>query len=285
MLVRTFFFLVTLTCLAGASVIVTPTTDTAALASGLGGGGGLTINSVFIVQGNEVQFGTYTNFITGPVRIGNGIVLSTGLVSEVVPGSLADTDLLGEGSAEFDAYGPGRIENFEESYDVASLLVNFSLVSPSQVGFDFVFGSIEYPDFTSLYTDAFLAFLNGTTPANQIVFDSLGNPVQVGISFANLLTTADTNTVFADPYGLVRLQTFTTGQLPAGEHSLLFTVGDVNDGILDSAVFISNLRAGVGQSGGTTSPVPEPGTLALMGGAAGALLLRRWLRRDSRRSL
>lgn len=149
------------------------------------------------------------------------------------------------GTTEFDTYGPGNIANFSRSNDVARLEVNFTLSSPSAVSFDFIFGSIEYPNFTSSYTDAFLVFLDGTT--NQIVFDPLHNPVQVGLSFASLLTTADQNTAFADPHGLVGPLTTTTPVLAAGSHTLLFEVGDVNDHLLDSAVFIANLRTSSGR--------------------------------------
>jgi hypothetical protein len=63
---------------------------------------------------------------------------------------------------------------------VAALQVNFTLSSPNQVGFDFIFGSVEFPEFTSDFTDAFVAFLDGATPANQIIFDASNNAVQVG---------------------------------------------------------------------------------------------------------
>ncbi len=259
------------------SLTVTPTTDTAALAAALGSGGGLTVNSVAILNGADQQFGTYTGFNSPPVTIGDGVVLSTGQVADVLPGSDADSDLGQPGTAEFDAYGPGRITNFTSSNDVAALQVNFTLAAPSQVGFKFVFGSIEFPVYTSEFTDAFLVFLDGTDASNQIVFDASGNPVQVGASFANVLTTADTNTVFSDPHGLLSLQTFTGNKVAAGNHSMIFEVGDVNDHALDSAVFIQGFGAGQG-TGGTTpaSTVPEPATFALLGFGFAAFAFKRW---------
>jgi hypothetical protein len=189
-------------------------------------------------------------------------------------GTTPSTDTGQPGTSEFNAYGPGHIANFSGSFDVASLLVNFTLSASSQVGFTFIFGSVEYPQFTSNFTDAFLAFLDGTATTNQVVFDSSNNAVQVGTSFASALTTADTNTAFANPHGLMKLQTFTTTELSAGAHTLRFEIGDVNDHILDSAVFISDLHAG-GGTGGTT-PVPEPGTwLLLAANCAGVMLTLR----------
>lgn len=248
-----------------ASIIVTPTVSGSALATGLGGTG-LTINSVTVTNGGVEQFGTYTNFSAGPVTFADGVVLSTGLaVDTPSPASfddLPDTPIGSGGTAEFNAYGPGNIENFNDSNDVARLAVDFTLNSPSAVSFDFIFGSIEHPNFTSSYTDAFLAFLDGT--ANQIVFDSLNNPVQVGVSFASQLTTADQNTAFAEPHGLLQSLTTTTPVLGPGLHTILFEVGDVNDENLDSAVFIANLRAGSG-SVGTTPTVPVPAAVYLFG--------------------
>ena len=184
------------------------------------------------------------------------------------------TDTGAADTAEFTAYGPGHISNFLTSNDVASLTVAFTLAAASQVGFDFIFGSVEYPQFAGAYTDAFLAFLDGTATANQIVFDASNQAVQVGASFSSALTTADTNTAFANPHGLVKLQTF-TGVLSAGAHTIKFEVGDVNDHVLDSAVFISNFHAGAGTIG-TVPGVPEPGSIALVSiGFAGLLWARR----------
>jgi hypothetical protein len=195
--------------------------------------------------------------------------MSSGLATQTTAafhssGGTPSTDTGQPGTAEFNAYGPGHITNFSSSNDVAALQVNFTLASPSQVGFQFVFGSVEFPVYTNSFTDAFLAFLDGTAASNQIVFDKSGNPVQVGTTFANALTTADTNTAFANPHGLLALQTFTENKLAAGPHSILFEVGDVNDHILDSAVFISDFHAGEG-GGGTGPIVPVPNTMLLLG--------------------
>jgi len=256
---------------------VTQTTDGPTLAAALGGGGGLTIDSASISNGADGQFGIFSNFTSPPVTIGDGVVLSTGFAVNTTADSYSSLNFpssnMGEpGTPEFDAYGPGHITNFGNSNDVAALMVNFSLSAPSQVGFDFIFGSVEYPTFVGTFTDSFLAFLDGTAVTNQIVFDGSGQAVQVGTTFISELTTADTNSAFSDPHGLVQLQTF-TNTLSAGSHSIVFEVGDVNDHILDSAVFLSNLHAGPGPTGtGPSSStvsnvpdVPEPGTLAMFG--------------------
>jgi hypothetical protein len=274
-----------------AAVIVTQTTDGTTLGGALGGSG-LTINSATAAVGNAAQFGTYTNFNLGPVTIGNGVVLSTGQVGQTPApansGSLPSTNFSGNsgvgGTPEFEAYGSGNITNFGDSNDVAKLTVSFTLAAPGKIKFDFIFGSIEFPVFVNQFTDAFLVFLDGTDPGDQITFDNNGNPVQVGTSFASELTTADQNTAFASPHGLISNLTTVSPDLAAGDHTIHFEVGDVNDGQLDSAVFIANFGVCVPGQGqtcttGTTPPdgnVPEPASLALLGIAlAGLAAIRR----------
>lgn len=237
---------------------------------------GMTIDAVTIWSGVEGQFGTYRNFEVLPVTIRPGIVLSSGSVANLGPipsatdpnydaasppsrvNSQMSFDPNSSGTFEFDNFGTvtGTIENFSASFDVAALRVDFTLSADSPVKFDFLFGSVEFPFYTSSFTDAFLVFLDGTDPNNQITFDATGSPVQVGVSFAGLETTADLNTAFSNPHGLIHHLTTTTAVLPEGEHFLIFEVGDVNDPILDSAVFISNLRAEAGNEG--TEPSEDP---------------------------
>jgi hypothetical protein len=263
------------------ALTITQTTDGTVLGAALGGGGGLTIDSVDITNGNEwKQFGTYTGFTSAPVTIGNGIVLSTGKVVQTTAAfnngeqgtdTTPNTDTGANGTPAFDNYGSGHIDNFIGSIDVAALTVDFTLAAASQVGFDFIFGSVEFPRYTSEYTDAFLAFLDGTAVGNQIVFDASGNAVQVGNTFASALRSDDTNTAFAAPHGLLKLEIYTQGVLSAGSHWISFQIGDVNDRRLDSAVFISNFR-------GTTPPtVPEPSSLLLLG--SGLVALATWHRK------
>ena len=268
-----------------AGVLVTPTMNPGDLQGALGGAG-MTITSVTLLNGAAGQYGTYTNYTAQPITIGNGVVLSSGNVSFLGPPAdpsldspQPSYDMETPGTAEFDAYGPGKIENFQSSNDVAVLRVDFSLDDTYQIQFDFVFGSVEYPFYTGSFTDSFLVFLNGTDSANQITYDQNGKPVQVGSSFSGLVSVADLNTAFANPHGVLGLTT-TTAELDAGDYTLFFEIGDVNDHILDSAVFISNLRTGVGQEGTEpTEPedyIPEPGTMMLSLIGFGVLTFFRW---------
>ena len=259
---------------ATAQITTVPTTNTNLLRSVLNAQG-LSIDSVSIHNGVAGQFGTFSSFDLRPVTLRPGVVLSSGDVTNLtpIPGatdqsyepssppSQVNTQMNEEpitgGTPEFNAYGltEGNIENFSGGFDVAALRVDFTLDNDSPVKFDFIFGSVEFPYWTGQFTDSFLVFLDGTAPENQITIDAAGNAVQVGSSFAGLETTGDLNTAFSDPHGLIHHLTTTTAKLDAGEHFLIFEVGDVNDHILDSAAFISNLRAEDGIEG--TEPTDD----------------------------
>ncbi len=249
---------------AHADVVTTPTIDTALLGAALNPIG-VAITDVQIRNGADLQFGVYSNFSIAPIVMPDGVVMSSG--STVDLSRLAEVHEAGYDPAspparvvnamksgatpEFLAYGieTGSINNFVTAEDVAVLEVTFDLKTSTNVKFDFVFGSVEYPFWTDSFTDAFLVFLDERVSTNQICFDANDTAIQVGQSFANLVTTADNNTAFSSPHGMIVTLTTTTAVLDAGTHTLWFEVGDVNDMILDSAVFITNLRAEAGTEG------------------------------------
>ena len=64
--------------------------------------------------------------------------------------------------------------------------------------------------------------------------------------------------VFADPHGAIAALVTTSGDLLAGLHTLDFAIADTNDGILDSAAFITDLHTTQNSGGPITGAVPEP---------------------------
>jgi hypothetical protein len=269
------------------ALVVTPNPGDSALTSVLiTNPAGFASYGASYALGNSAQVGTYTGFASPPRTIGNGVVLSTGNATDVVGPYRNDvsngevsTGFGGGSTPEIDSYAPGHVTNWSSSHDAAVLTVNFTLSSPSAIAFNFLFGSVEFPVYTSNYTDAFFAFLDG----NQITFDTSGNAVQVGSSFASLLNTDDTNTIFTgvganagnDAHGLLGVLTTTSGTLTAGAHTLQFEVADTNDAQLDSAIFLTDLHTTTGGSGPVTGGggtiLPEPASMALMGAGLVAL--------------
>lgn len=261
----------------GAAYTVTPTNNAADLFNALvTNPGDFTSIAVSHTAGNAAQVGTYTGFTSAPVTMAPGVILSTGQVAQTTPvfnngvsgnATTPSTNFGGPSTAQIDAYAPSKIANWTSSNDASQITVNFTLANAGAIAFDFLFGSVEYPQYISQYTDALYAFLDGT----QITFDSNGNPVQVGGSFASSLTTGDTNTAFADPHGLIGMLTTNSGTLAAGAHTLNIVVADTNDAILDSAAYLANFRLAEGGDGPITTPTPEPATLAVLGVALAGL--------------
>lgn len=284
------------------SVVTVPTMNGTTLSNALlaPNAQGIEIDSITIHAGVSGQFGIYSNFQVPPVTIANGVVLSSGKVNNLAPipgASLPGynpasppaqvnsqmTFVNNGGTPEFDEHGLDEIENFYASFDVAAIRVDFTLDEDSQVQFDFIFGSVEFPYWTSQFTDAFVVFLDELDPGAQICFDAGGHPIQVGSSFAGLETTEDKNTAFSNPHGVIHHLTTTTEELAAGDHVLWFEVGDVNDHILDSAVFLTNLRTGVGDPGTEPSDECEADLTddGVVNGADLAILLGDWGERST----
>jgi len=271
-----------LLCLAGPAqaITVTATQNVTALVNALLGAGGTGIvvthatlsghvQDSFEVPGTfETSSGTFTNG-SGTYGIGSGVLLSTGAVERYGdgPNTLDDTSgmyITGTGLATatpaqealLDPITSVGMETFDH-FDVTELVIEFGMQPGfSNVRFNVVFGSEEYPEYAEIgYFDGFGMFLNGT----NVAFVA-SQPVNITHPDMASLPGTELDGVLA-PHGNPLL-VFGGPAAPSG-NTLRFIIGDRDDPILDSTVYVSGLRA-----------VPEPGGAGALVAAATVLWLR-----------
>ncbi len=259
-------------CAVHAGPVITGTSSSATLATTIAGAG-ITINSSSLsYQGTMTPYAAGT-FTGGASTVGfdSGIVLTTGDIACATGANTSD-------SCSLDRQGVGNSGVSGTVYDKTTLNLNFSSAT-GNIFFQYVFASEEYNEFAnSQYNDGFKLLLDGTNIAKIGTQDVTINNVNCTTNnafyrnnkvdnvpgctapFLNLDIQYDGLTVVLTASGFVG----------AGNHDFEFTVFDVSDGIYDSGVFI---KAG---SFSGVNPVPEPGTLALVGLALlGATAARR----------
>lgn len=280
------------------SIVTTGTQNVDALLDALlgAGGTGVVVTGVSLSGHRQENFeapgqfetssGTYTN-ASGTYGIGGGIVLSTGAVEErsyfdsgagatvTLPGYGDGPNTLDDNTTVFFTLAPVQVgipatpaqeslldpittvgtDTFDH-FDVTELLVHFDMQQGfDQVRFNVVFGSEEYPEYVSDgYFDGFGMFLNGTNVAFVRAL-----PVNITHPDMDEIVGTELDGVLAP--GGSPLLTF-GGPVNATGNTLRFIIGDRDDPILDSTVYVSGLRA-----------APEPGGAVLILTAVGSLCI------------
>jgi hypothetical protein len=151
--------------------------------------------------------------------------------------------------------------------DVTEFDITFTAgPNTTQVFFNTVFASAEYPNFVGQFIDGFGLFLNGT----NIAFAN-GQPVNIDNS--GMVNTAfpisggnDGSAFQTTPLGGVLLQngkaviTYGGDVTPGSTNTLTFIIADANDTVLDTTAFIQGL-------GNAPPPIgtPEPSTWVMLG--------------------
>lgn len=226
------------------------------LAQSLVGAGVSISNATF--TGGATAAGSFAFTDPTVIGFGNGIVLSSGNVADVVGVNAADstsTDFANAGDADLTALAG------YDTHDAAVLEFDF-VPSANQVVFQYSFASDEYPEWVNTpFNDVFAFYVNGTNYAT--VRQTAGDPtspfVPVAVNNIN-----DGNVLYpdfvaarpdlfrpnyVDPNGgpsaldleldgITHVLTFQAPVTPGVVNHMKLAIADASDGIYDSAVFI-----------------------------------------------
>lgn len=264
---------------------VTPETLVSSL---LSSASGITINSVTYTGSNGAS-GLFSNGNSSGVGINSGITLSSGFLSEVSSSFSDDNGAAGNPALE--AFNGGEVTN-----NASTLEIRFTPTG-NQIAFSYVFASREYPDYVnSEFNDVFAFLVNGTNRAlipGSDDFVSInnvncGDENGDGPSNCSLFNDNRSGAIseldlggFTDVFG------FTAAVNAGVENSLVLSIADTSDEILDSIVFLAGGTLQV--CGGPNQPpcdgppppppppggVPEPAALGFLGLGVLALGCRR----------
>lgn len=253
----------------------------------LSGGSGITINSVSYTGANEAS-GLFSNGNSSNVGINQGLVLSSGILGNMASDFSDDNGAAGNPLLE--AYNGNR-----PTFNASTLTIDFT-PQGNQITFSYVFGSREYPDYVNDdYNDAFALLVNGenralipgTDTAVSINTVNCGDENGDDPTNCNLFRdNRNGNISDLDLGGFTQIFNVIAAVNPGVVNTLTLVIGDTQDDILDSVVFLSGGSLAV--CGGPDqppcqpgpSPVSEPGMLGIAGMA---LLAMGGLRRSRRR--
>ncbi len=219
------------------------------------------------VTGNQAAFGTFAN---DPFGLQSGVVLSTGKVTDIAGRNIKDNVMTNGSDANTDFGLKG------ERGDLTQLNLSFFAdYTVEKLFFEYVFASEEFPEFGgSKFNDSFELLLNGKNLAKL----SDGKAVTI----QNLVPNSNTRSTDHSDYinnpartglaaNIIKLDGFTKvlgfeGLLKQNQTNILsIRIQDLEDGNLDSAVFIK----GGSVSTQKAEAVPEPMTVGgLMAGGA-----------------
>ena len=224
--------------------------------------------------GSTNGIGYFTN--TNPnFPLSSGLVLSTG---SAAASAGPNTTVLSSGSWSGDTQLFNYMQNFDAqlvSYNDATILEFDFVPLTDSMSFDFLFASEEYGTFQCNFSDAFAFFVNdvttGAPPYNIGVVPVIASPVSV-VTVRNSIHNAGCNSVnssFFDkfyqlPTGLSEStapinfnghtvkMTAVSAVVPNHTYHIKIVIGDRNDSLYDSAVFLGSGSFNIGQVTGIT---------------------------------
>jgi hypothetical protein len=280
-----FAVLLGITASANAGVLTTvDDTDASDLGDALlaGGAGGITITNFinsFNTGSGTASTGVFSTTGTNNFGlIGTGIVISSGdAAQDGTSGpfiAAVTTDFFANATA-----GETNLLNQVSSapggwHDATEIDITFNAgPTTSKVFFNTVFTSAEYPVFVGEFVDGFGLFLNGTNIAfaggdpvniNSPLMVNTAYPTDGGVDGSAFQTTPEGGVLVQGGSAVV---TYSGAVTPGSTGNVLsFIIADANDNLLDTTAFIQGLG-----NAAPTNPVPEPGTVALLGVALAAM--------------
>ncbi len=219
------------------ALVVTSSNDANALANALAGTG-VTISNATLSAASPTGAGTFSG-AAGAIGFDKGVLLTTGTVN-CAPGP----------NNQSGCTGPGTTTSLK--FDFTS--------NTGNVFFKYVFASEEYNEYVnSSFNDLFELKLNG---ANIALLPGAGGVVSINnVNNGSNAAFYRDNTVLGLDLQYDGLTTVLIAQATGliGTNTFEFLIQDKGDSNLDSGVFIE-----AGTFSGT-NPVPEPGSLALLG--------------------
>jgi len=275
-------------------ISITPTTSATTLVNAILGPGVVLVGSPSYT-GVANQSGTFTG---GGVAVGfdSGIVLTSGNATQIPGLNTNGPESVGGGGTSDDlstdlgqpGYAGLTALAGYPTYDAAVLSFSFEFTGGGggDLYFNFVFGSEEYINWIgSQFNDVFGFWVDGVNIAlvpgtsTPITINTINNSANSGYYRNNVTNTAGLPVAGYDIKfdGLTTVIQAKMLGLGAGTHTMVFAVGDASDHILDAGVFI---QGGTFSNTPINPDIPEPGTLALLGGGLLALGLARRLRRS-----
>lgn len=233
---------------------ITPNTDATQLAQLLAGSG-VTIDTAWLDCPAQAA-GIFTDAPAG-LGISDGIVLTTGRAVEIdnAPGFFASTNNSAPGDPDLNAL----LQSLGETYttnDACVLEIDLT-VTGSQISFNYVMGSEEYPVFVcDIFNDIFAFFITGPNPngpdyngSNIALVPGTVTPVSINTvnngsgGFAPSCITTNTQYFNGQVNGIayngntVVLEAFAE-TIPCETYHFKLAIADGGDNIYDSGVFL-----------------------------------------------
>ncbi len=229
---------------------------------------GISITGPIVYTGDSTAIGLLDADVTlgskqslSSLKLSRGVVLSTGSLVDLPSTNTSpsyQTDFERSGDADLLlAAQAGFGSNAASTQDAAVIEFDFNVTDPNKqyVTFDVVFASDEYPEFASDFVDIGAIIIDGV---NYALFH--GDPqrplsvLQANIDDGYFLNNeADILDTRPAPYAIefdglsyrlrISAQLSAVGTGSNGAHHIKIGIADTNDGVWDSAMFVSNIKA------------------------------------------